>query len=58
MPTKQQIANERFEFWKRMFAPRSDKWKRSNLRRLNDKQSVFETPEERIHKINALESLL
>lgn len=58
MQTKQQANNEQFEFWKRMFAPRSDKWKRSNLRRLNDKKSVFETDEERINKINALEYLL
>ena len=58
MQTIQQKNNENFEFWKKSFAPRSDRWKRDTLKRLRSKVSVFETPEDNANKINALESLL
>jgi hypothetical protein len=58
METIHQKNNESFEFWKNSFAPRSDKWKRETLKRLNSKQSIFETADERADKINALELLL
>ena len=47
-----------FEFWLGMFKPRTDKWKRDTLRRLKNKVSPFETPEENSDKIKALQFLL
>jgi hypothetical protein len=58
MPTMQQKNNASFEFWKNAFKPRSEKWRRETLKRLNKSQSIFESADERINKINALVSLL
>jgi hypothetical protein len=47
-----------FDFWIGCFRPRTDKWKRETLKRLNAKQSPFETAQERTDKIEALKFLL
>jgi hypothetical protein len=47
-----------FNFWVSMFSPRSDKWKADTLKRLTEKQSIFETEQERFDKIKALEYLI
>ena len=50
------LAN--FEFWIGIFRPRTDKWKRDNLKRLRGEVSPLETAEENSDKIKALEFLL
>lgn len=56
--TIQQKNNEDFEFWKRQFEPRTNKWQRETLRRLRSGISPFETADQNANKINALEALL
>lgn len=50
------LAN--FEFWFNTFKPRTVKWQRDTLKRLNKSVSVFETLEENQNKIKALKFLL
>lgn len=47
-----------FNFWVSMFSPRSIEWKKATLARLSEKQSIFETEQERFDKIKALEYLI
>lgn len=51
-------AKVRFEFWTKMFKPRTKEWMRDNLSRLKRGVSVFETEEENQIKIKVLQNLL
>lgn len=47
------------DFWKKSFAPRTDKWKRATLKYLkNNPTSPFETHESIENQIKALKQLL
>ena len=47
-----------FEFWLKMFKPRTEKWQKDTLKRLKKSVSCFETLEENQDKIKALEFIL
>ena len=58
METKQQKDNAEFEFWKTMFRYRTITWKKKTLARLRKDHDPIFGKDTRVHKINALESLL